>query len=134
MRIKDKSLAMLKANILFEQRNLKSKGLIKEESADTNDIEKGKKLAHDENSLKGGSLKDFGFQPGYTKMWNFLNDGWMAWSDENGNVYFRKLAKQSMGETVILDYLISKGFRPNNQFNPDVPSDMQKSQPDYRRK
>lgn len=30
MRRKDKSLAMLKANILFEQRNLKSKGVIKE--------------------------------------------------------------------------------------------------------
>lgn len=31
MRRKDKSLAMLKANILFEQRNLESKGLIKED-------------------------------------------------------------------------------------------------------
>jgi hypothetical protein len=31
MRRKDKSLAILKANILFEQRNLESKGLIKEE-------------------------------------------------------------------------------------------------------
>jgi len=33
MRRKDKSLAMLKANILFEQRNLKSKGLIKEDTS-----------------------------------------------------------------------------------------------------
>lgn len=133
MRRKDKSLAMIKANILFEQRNLKSKGLIKEESEDTNDIEKGKKLAHDENSLKGGSLKDFGFPPGHTKMYNFLNDGWMAWSDENGNVCFRKLAKGG-GENVILDYFNSEGFKHSNQFTPDVPSNMQKSQPDYRRK
>ncbi len=101
---------------------------------DEHDPKKGEQLINDENSLEGGNLEDFKLPSSYKKMYKYLNDGWLAWSDENGKVFFRKNPKPGVKETNwILDYFNSKGFTPSNQFNPDIPSDIKNRQPDYRR-
>ena len=108
------------------------KSLLKEETGER-DPKKGELLVNDENSLEGGSLEDFKLPSTYKKMYKYLNDGWLAWSDENGKVFFRKNQKPGIDERWILDYFNSKGFTFSNKFNPNIPSDIKNRQPNYRR-
>jgi hypothetical protein len=109
------------------------KSLLKEEIG-KRDPEEGEQLVNDKNSLEGGSLEDFKLPSSDKKMYKYLNDGWLAWSDENGKVFFRKNPKPGIDERWILDYFNSKGFTYSNQFNPDIPENIKNSEPDYRRK